>query len=102
MIDALIAFAQWLASVIGSAFQFIVDLLLWVPRQVFSLLVDGMVAFFQAIPAPAFVTSTVAAAASLASDVVWWLDLFRADVAVTVFLATWPLRFAIRRLPFFG
>lgn len=57
--------------------QFLVDLLLWIPRKIWGLLLDGLSAVIAAIPMPAWVGEMAGAASAIPASVTWWLDLIR-------------------------
>jgi len=102
MIQALTDLANWFSDVIVAIANWTLAVLLYVPQQLFSLLVDALLAVLQAIPAPAWVATTYSAAASLAAPVVWWLDLFQAQTFIAVWAGSSVLRFLIRRIPVIG
>lgn len=102
MIEALQEFAQWIAETVLSVLSWVIDVLLYVPQQLFSLLVDGLIFVLAAIPVPAWVQSVADAAGSLAGDVVWWLDLLQFQTGLAIWASSVALRFLIRRIPVIG
>lgn len=85
-------FAQWL-----------LDLLLWVPRQVFSAIVAAFAALLNAIPVPDFVADLGPAFTSLfAGTTGYFLDLMQLPYGIGVVSSAYVLRFLIRRIPVIG
>jgi hypothetical protein len=58
------AFATWLFNT-----------LLFIPRKIFELAMEGIAAAFNAIPAPGFLTGISGAFGALGNDVLWWITL---------------------------
>ena len=84
-------FASWL-----------VNLLLWLPRKLFSQLGEGFVELISSIPVPDFVSQADYAFASLPSGVVYAISFFRVPEGLAMIISAYILRFIIRRIPFFG
>ena len=84
-------FATWLLNV-----------LLFVPRKVFELLMEGLAATLNALPVPDAFQSAQSAAGSLAGGVVWMLDLCAFDVTLPLIMSSLLLRFLLRRIPGIG
>ncbi len=102
MIEALQRFAEWIAEMVAAVLGWIIDVLLYVPQQLFSLLVDGLIAVLAAIPVPAWVQTVATAGGSLAGDVVWWLDLLQFQTGLAIWISSLGIRFLIRRIPVIG
>lgn len=82
-------FARWL-----------LDALLWLPRQLFALLLDGLVAVIAAIPVPDWVHYLDLGSAAAVMG--WAFGVIRLKEGVAIVLGAYFIRFAIRRLPWFG
>lgn len=82
--------------------QFILDLLLYIPRKVFSWIVDGILALYDAIPVPEFISNIPSLFGNLASGVWWFLGPFHIGTGIGIILSAYTIRFFIRRLPFIG
>lgn len=82
-------FARWL-----------LDVVLWLPRQLFSLLLDGLVAVISAIPVPDWVLYLDLGSA--AAVIGWTAGVIRLKEGVAIVLGAYFIRFMIRRLPWFG
>lgn len=85
-------FAAWL-----------LELLLWIPRQVFSLIMAALAALLNAIPVPGFVADLGPAFTAIFSGTTgYFLDLLQLPYGIGVVSSAYVLRFFIRRLPFIG
>jgi type III secretory pathway component EscT len=82
--------------------QFLLDLWLWVPRQVFAWLLDALASLFESIPVPDFVTQAASALSSIGGNVLFFAEKFAVPEGVAMVLSAYVLRFLIRRIPFIG
>jgi hypothetical protein len=82
-------------------FDFIFDLLMWLPRFVYSLISDSIVYFFSLIPnIPLDNLDTVFS--FLDSGLLYYLTVFQFNYALSAFFSAYIARFILRRIPFFG
>lgn len=84
-------FAQWL-----------MDLLLFIPRQVFQWFTDVLAGAVEAIPVPDFMTSGGSMFMSIAPEVWFFASMGQFDVGVPMVVGAYVARFALRRIPFIG
>jgi len=84
-------FAQWL-----------IDLLLYVPRLLFAALMNALAELLTAIPVPSWLDSAGSAFLNLSAGVMYWLEWFQLGTGISIVLSAYGLRFLIRRLPFIG
>ena len=89
---------DWMNDVL----QFLVDLLLWIPRKIWELLLDGIAAVVALIPMPEWVTQMASAAGAIPPSVTWWLDLFQVNTGLVIVGSAYLIRFTIRRTPVVG
>lgn len=89
--DLLSDFASWL-----------VEVLLYIPRQTLSLLLQGLSALIQALPVPAAFQEFAGYAAQLTPGLIWGFDLVAAKESLAIVLAALTARFLLRRIPFIG
>lgn len=89
--DALSKFGDWLK-----------DLLLWIPRKVFELLMDGFASLIEVLPVPEFMITASNAFAGISGNVLFFASKFAIAEGLTIYLGALVLRFIIRRIPFFG
>lgn len=83
-------------------FDQIFDMLMWVPRELYSLLLDGLLAVINAIPVPAWAANVASYAAGISSDVMYWVAPFQIGTGISIIMSAYVIRFTIRRIPFVG
>lgn len=93
---------QWLIDAISAALAWVLDLVLWVPRKIFSMIVDGLLALFNAIPVPAWLSDPSSALSGAGAGVWYFLHLFGFAGAMTIVISAYGIRFLIRRIPVIG
>jgi hypothetical protein len=91
----LIAFVGELAAWVAA---FLVDL----PLYILSLLLTGLAAMVNFIPAPTFVASATGWIGSLPPMVFYIMSSLQISNGLTIVFTAYVLRFLIRRLPFIG
>ncbi|TJY55761.1 hypothetical protein E4T66_20485 [Sinimarinibacterium sp. CAU 1509] len=96
------ALFEWLGNLIVSALSWLLDVFLYVPRQVYALLMDGLATVIEALPAPAAGSAFVTYAASLPSGMGYLSDVFQVPAGVSMLAGALALRFLLRRIPFIG
>jgi len=89
--DLLSDFAEWL-----------MDLLLWVPRKLWAELLDGLATLFEAIPVPDFIATAQSVFNGIPSTMLFFLDKFAFGEGVAMVLSAYLLRFLLRRIPIIG
>lgn len=77
----------------------IIDFFLWLPRQIFSLFADAVIALFESIEAPEFVQNINL---SGLDGFAYIFDVFMIDYMISVTLAAYIARFLLRRMPVIG
>lgn len=76
----------------------LIDILLWIPRQIFSLIIDGLIIIIEAISLPEqFLLNPV-----FPSNVLYYMDLFQIGWGLTLIFASLTARFLLRRIPLIG
>lgn len=89
--DALSRFAEWLK-----------DLLLWIPKKVFELLMEGFAVLLESLPVPDFIIQASNAFSGISGNVLFFASKFAIAEGMAIYLGALVLRFIIRRIPFFG
>jgi len=84
-------FAEWL-----------LDVLLFIPKQVWEWLLEAVAAMINAIPVPDWIQDVGAVFAAIPADVIWFLDPFRLGLGLSLIGTAYTIRFLIRRLPVVG
>lgn len=82
--------------------QWLMDLLLWVPRKLFSLLLDSLASVLEAIPVPDFMSGLAGWASALDPAIAYFSAPLQIGTGIGFVFAAYVLRFAIRRIPVIG
>lgn len=82
--------------------QDIIDVLLYVPRRLFELLLQGLAAVLNAIPVPAWFSDAGSIWSNIPGAVSYFFFLFNLALGVGILIAAWTIRWLIRRLPVVG
>lgn len=85
------SFAEWL-----------LDLLLFIPRKVFELFMDAAAAAIEAIPVPDWVSSASSGLSNIPPGVVFFADFLQLPAGIAIILSAYGIRFLIRRIPVIG
>lgn len=99
MFDSLIS---WLSDRLQEFLSWIYDLVLWLPKKLFSLIMDALASFFEAIPVPGFITSAGNYFQGIPDSFLYFINMFAVGEGIAMVIAAYILRFVIRRLPFIG
>lgn len=91
MLDALLRFAEWLLEV-----------LLWIPRKLWELFLDALASFFEWLPVPEFFANAGIYLDAIPGPVLYFASLLALPYGLTVVLGASVIRFVIRRLPVVG
>jgi hypothetical protein len=91
LIEWLNAFLEWVLEVV-----------LWLPLQLYKLLCEGLVLVLQAIPVPDWMESAATAFGAIPSGVAYFLQAMEIPFGIAVVASAYTIRFLIRRIPFFG
>lgn len=87
----IVAFGSWL-----------LDVLLWVPRKVYGLLLEGLATVIEAIPVGGIADALSGGWGGVGDGVLWALGLVRLDVGIPLVASAYLTRWVIRRLPLVG
>ena len=91
LLDWLSDFSEWLG-----------DKLLWVPRKLTELVLDGLALLIEAIPVPTWLANAGNYLAGIDPTIAFFLQGFRFAEGLTIIFAAYILRFLIRRIPLIG
>lgn len=86
----------------SDALDWLYDVLIYVPKKIFELLLDGLLYVLNAIPVPDFMNNLGNAFTQIPSGVLYFLEIFEVGYGITIIITATLLRFLIRRIPFIG
>lgn len=94
---------QWLSDLITNALQWLLDLLLYIPRYFWSLIVDFLLSIFDFVLGLMPDLSGLSALNTLqGSGVGYYLCLLDFWIGLSIVTGAYIVRFLIRRIPFIG
>jgi len=93
---------DWLLDWLNAFLTWLVELLLWLPLQLWDLLLDGLEAFFLWLPVPSFFTTASASLAGIPGEVAYFAEALALGPGLTLIFSAYVIRFVIRRLPVVG
>ena len=93
---------EWLFNWLERFLNWLLDVLLYVPKKVFQWLMEGLSWLIQQIPVPSFFADAGTLVSQLGSDIGYFMDMFQLNAGIAIVLSAYVLRFVIRRLPIVG
>ncbi|MEM8684360.1 MAG: DUF2523 family protein [Pseudomonadota bacterium] len=78
------------------------ELMLWIPRKLAELILDGLAALIEAIPVPGFLQNASGFLGAIDPNVAYFLEGFAFAEGLSIILSAYVLRFLIRRIPLVG
>lgn len=93
---------DWLKDWINELVEWFFDFAQWIPKKLFSEVMDGLASFLEWIPVPSFISQASGAFGGIPGQVMYFASLFELNFGITVVLAAYSLRFIIRRIPLIG
>lgn len=78
------------------------DLLLWVPKKLWELFLDGVAAVLEAIPVPSWLSGAGAVFDAIPDGVIYFAQALQLPAGLSMVLGAYVLRFIIRRIPIIG
>jgi len=101
-IEAVKNLGKAIAKFFADYFDFLKDVLLYVPQKIFSFIVDGLILIIGSIPAPPGITQALSALGTLAPHIGYLSNLFALPQGITLIFSAYAIRFLIRRIPVIG
>lgn len=91
-----------LITFIGQILTWVQAFLEGLPLYLMGPFLDGINAFIQWIPVPAFFASAQGYIAAIPASAAYWLQGFNIGFGFAMIISAYIIRFIIRRIPFFG
>lgn len=82
--------------------EWVVELLLWVPRKIYELITQGLGDFFHAIPVPTFIQNLGSLTASIDPGIAYFGAPLQIGACLGIIVGAYIIRFLIRRIPLIG
>jgi len=91
---------DWLFEWLQDAVTWFFDLVLWLPRKIYQLLLEGLLIVVNAIPVPTWAENLELD--WIPSGMAYFLEPFNIPLAITCITSGYLLRFVVRRIPVIG
>jgi ABC-type multidrug transport system permease subunit len=82
--------------------QDILDVLLYIPRRVFELLMSALAELLNSIPLPAALESLATLFSGIPAGVSWGFYILNLATGIALVAGAYVIRFLIRRIPIIG
>lgn len=82
--------------------DWLLDLVLWAPRWIFSEILDGLATLIESISVPDWLLAWDSTILAITSDIWWFCELFAVQEGFAIWVSALSIRFLIRRLPVVG
>ena len=96
------AIRSWLLHAFQAVLQWWLDLVLWVPRKIFSMFCDGVISYLQTVQVPPEVAELFQNFALMSASVWYVLHLINFSTGMQIILAAYLFRNTWRYVPFVG
>lgn len=93
---------DWLKDIINDFAEWLLDVILWVPKKVFELLLDALAAIIEAIPVPDWLSGAGGLFSSIPASVMYFAEPMHLGTGVGIITSAYVIRFFIRRIPVIG
>ncbi|MCY1357397.1 hypothetical protein D9M69_438880 [compost metagenome] len=93
---------SWLKETLVSVLDWLLELLLWLPKKLWSMLLDGLAGVIEDLPVPSFVAQADSFFGNIPGSVVYFFQFFAVGEGLAMVSLALILRFALRRIPLIG
>lgn len=93
---------NWLKETLASLLDWLLEIILWAPKKIWSLMLDGLASAIEALPVPSFVTQAESFFGNIPASVVYFFQFFAIGEGLAMISLALVLRFALRRIPLIG
>ncbi|OHC58114.1 MAG: hypothetical protein A3J25_03855 [Pseudomonadales bacterium RIFCSPLOWO2_02_FULL_63_210] len=92
----------WISDFFLGILEWLLDLVAWVPKKIWELLLDALASAIEAIPAPGFVSSAGGWFGGIPETVIYFGQFFAVAEGLGMIMSALVLRFLLRRIPIIG
>ena len=89
---------EWLDQV----WEWLKDLLLWVPKKIWQWVTDGLARVIESIPVPDWLQNAPTLSDAISPEMGWALAAFEVPAGLSIIGGAYLIRFLIRRIPLIG
>lgn len=92
----------WISEFFIGILDWALELVAWVPKKIWELLLDALASAMEAIPAPDFVSNAGSWFGGIPSVVIYLGNFFAVPEGLAMIMSALVLRFLLRRIPLIG
>ncbi|WP_285960735.1 hypothetical protein [Pseudomonas tohonis] len=92
----------WLVDKLQQLLDWGMELLEWFPKKLFSVVMDGLASFLEAIPVPDFIATAGSFFGGIHPGIAYVCTLLAVNEGIAMMIAALTLRFILRRIPLIG
>lgn len=92
----------WISDFFLGILEWLLELVAWVPKKIWELLLDALAAAIEAIPVPDFVASAGNWFGGIPATVIYFGQFFAVAEGLAMIMSALVLRFVLRRIPLIG
>ncbi|MOA27543.1 hypothetical protein D3C78_1484260 [compost metagenome] len=100
--EQLKALLDWCLALFTGFLEWLLELVEWIPKSIWSALLDGLASILEALPVPDFMAQAGGFFGNLPTTVVYFLQFFAVAEGIGFILSALLLRFLLRRIPLIG
>lgn len=100
--DTIQSLLTWLLGILTDLLDWALDLVAWIPRDLWASLLDALASALEAIPAPDFLSQAGSFFGGIPSSVVYFFQFFAVAEGLGFIVSALVLRFLVRRIPIIG
>lgn len=93
---------EWLIEFLERILAWLLEVLLWVPRKLWELILDGLAWVVENIPVPTWLGNAGSFFSGIDPGIVYYLEGFAFAEGVAIVIGAYVIRFLIRRIPLIG
>lgn len=93
---------QWFADRYEQFQEWLLELVLWIPRKVWEEFLDELAGVLESLGIPSFIIQASALLGSWGSDASYWFDLLQFNWGFSLVVSAISIRWAWSKVPFLG
>lgn len=93
---------KWFGEIYEQFQEWLIELLLWIPRKLWEEFLDSIAKFIEGIDAPAFIDTAGYLLSSWSGEAAFVFDLIEFNWGISLVMSAFAMRWAWSRIPFIG
>lgn len=92
----------WISELVLGLLDWLLELVSWIPKKIWELLLDALASAIEAIPVPDFVANAGGWFGGIPATVIYLGQFFAVAEGLAMIMSALVLRFVLRRIPLIG